>query len=41
MGKRKIRRSAVTGRFVKKSTVKRNPRETVTETRQTRRKKKQ
>jgi len=29
---RKIRRSSVSGKFVKKSTVKRNPRTTTTET---------
>ena len=33
MGERKINRSAVTGKFVKKSTVKKNPRTTVSETR--------
>ena len=31
-GKRKVSRSAITGRFVKESTAKRNPRTTVTET---------
>jgi len=36
---RKVSRSAVTGRFVKKSTAKRHPRTTVTETVRTPRKK--
>ena len=32
MGARKVHRSAITGRYVKPSTAKRNPRTTVTET---------
>ncbi len=39
MAKRKMNRSAVTGRFVKKSTVKKNPHTTVTETRKSCKKK--
>jgi hypothetical protein len=39
MPARKVRRSAVSGRFVKKSTAKRNPRTTVTETVKTPKKK--
>ncbi len=38
MGKRRVSRSAVTGRFVKPSTAKRHPRTTVTETVRTKRK---
>lgn len=37
-GKRKVHRSAISGRFVKESTAKRNPRTTVTETVSKRRK---
>jgi len=39
MPARKVSRSAVSGRFVKKSTAKRNPRTTVTETVKTPKKK--
>ena len=40
MPTRKVSRSAVTGRFVKRSTAKRNPRTTVTETVKTPKKRK-
>ena len=40
MAKRRVARSAVTGRFVKRSTAKKNPRTTVVETVPTRKKKK-
>jgi hypothetical protein len=36
MGTRKVGRSAITGRFVKKTTVRSNPRITVTQTVKTR-----
>ena len=40
MAKRKIARSAITGRFVKQSTAKRHPKTTVVETVKTSKKKK-
>lgn len=40
MGSKKVGRSAVSGRFVKKATVSRNPRTTVTQTGKTGKKRK-
>lgn len=40
MGSKKVGRSAVSGRFVKKATVSRNPRTTVTQTVKTGKKRK-